>query len=205
MSGILGSDVEMTADGDYDLKNQQMQMTMDVLGQKSEAVLDGTTMYMKMAGLGDAWYKMDAGDLLDQAGAASSAYEDPTKILTWLSTVGDDVKLVGTDSIRGEDADHYRATVDLRKAAAELGASQADAVEKALELLGDDDFDIDVWVNEAGFPVRLKYEMSFANSEVKMLKDAVVKYSLDYMEWGEPVVITVPDPSEVKDFRSFKP
>ncbi|MGE3422655.1 MAG: DUF6612 family protein [Dehalococcoidia bacterium] len=205
MSGILGSDVEMKADGDYDLVAQQMQMSMDAVGQKTETVMDGSTMYLKMPALGDGWYRMDVSELLDQAGSLNSAYEDPTKILSWLSTVGDDVTLVGSDSIRGEDADHYRATVNLRKAAAEMGASQAEAVEKALELLGDENFDVDVWVNDAGFPVRLRYEMSFANSEVKMLQKVVAKYSLDYMDWGEPVAIDVPDSSQVKDFKDFQP
>lgn len=201
MAGILGSDLEMTADGAYDLKNKQLQMSLDALGLKTETIMDGTTLYLKMPAMGNGWYRMDTSDLLEQAGTANSGYEDPTKILSWLTTVGDDVTLVGSDEIRGEKADHYRATVNLRNAANKLNGKQAESVEQALELIGDENFDVDLWVNGDGFPVRLKYEMTFANSEAKQLQDVVAKYSLDYFDWGKPVQIDVPDAADVKELR----
>lgn len=203
VAGVGGAGIEMSANGVYDLDAGQMQMAMDLLGQKTETVLDGTTVYMKMPLLGDSWFKVDAADAFDQAGGLNGmlGQQDPTKILNWLAAVGDDVTRAGSDQVRGEDADHYRATVNLRKAAAELGGENADGIDEVLGLIGQDEFPIDVWVNKQGFPVRLTYAMSFAHSEVKALQNAAVTYSLEYFDWGKPVTVTVPDPADVKELQ----
>ncbi len=204
VSGLGGGNLEMSANGVYDLEASQMQMAMDLFGQKTETVLDGTTVYLKMPLLGESWFKVDAEDAFEQAGGGLNGVlgqQDPTKILNWLSAVGDDVSRVGSDQVRGEDADHYRATLNLRKATAELSGEQADGIDEVLGLIGQDEFPIDVWVNKQGFPVRLTYEMSFAHSEVKAMQSAAVTYSLEYFDWGKPVTVTVPDRADVKELK----
>lgn len=194
ISGAPGAAFDTEAEGVYDFEKRQMQMVMDVLGQEMTAVLDGSTMYLKMPFLGEEWVKQDIEEV---AGASLEGGQDPTQVLNWLSASGDDVEELGRDEIRGENATHYRALVNLRDGLDDLGAEQREALEQALEMIGEDELEIDVWVNDDGLPVRVRYEMAFTNSGIEQLEDAVMKFSLEYFDWGKPVRIDLPDPNEV--------
>jgi len=195
--GGSGSSFETEAEGVYDFENSQMQMTMDVMGQEMAAVMDGAVIYTKMPFLGEGWMKQDLEEL-NGGNPLEVASQDPTQVLTWLQAAGDDVEEVGTDEIRGEEATHYRAALNLEDALEDLEGEEREALERALELLGDDGMEVDVWINGEGLPVRVLYEMSFGNSGIKALDDANIKFSLEFFDWGQPVRIELPDPKDVR-------
>ena len=201
MDGVGALDLDVTSQGAYDIESGEMRMTMDLLGQKVEAVGDGSTVYLKMPMLGDAWYSQEADT--SATGAIASVAEDPTKVLEWLTATGDDVDDLGDDQVRGETARHYRTTLDLRRAASELDGEQRDQLEKALELFGEDTLDVDLWVNADGLPARLEYDMTFANSEVGQLKGASMSFVMEYFDWGQPVTVTLPDPDDVESLEGL--
>ena len=202
VSGLIGEDLAVNANGVYDLEASQMQANLDALGQDLNAVLDGQALYLKIPFLGDDWYKAD----LEAEGIASNplaaVVEDPTKILSWLQATGNDVTKVGTEEVRGERADHYRTTLDLSKAAAMLDGADREQAEEALRLLGHNEFPVDLWVNGDQLPVKLTYEMSFANSSEDMLRDASMKYAIEFFDWGQPVTVQVPS-GNVKDLEDI--
>ena len=197
MDGMQGFDLDTTSEGAYDVKARQMHMTLSVMGQDMEAVLDGPTMYLKTALLGDQWVKQDLE--ADAFAGTGGLAEDPTKVLEWLAAAGDDVSDAGSDTIRGETARHYRVELDLREAADRLDGDQREKLEQALEALGTDTMPVDLWINSDGLPVRIRYEMSFANSDVKALKNAKTTFAIDFFDWGKPVSVVVPDPDDVQD------
>ena len=201
IAGVMGEDMAMNADGVFDLEARQMQMTMDALGMQVEAVMDGNTMYMKIPLFGEGWFKTD----LDSGGVAGNAlgagFENPTKILEWLQAAGNDVTKVGSEEVRGQPADQYRTTLNLRDAVDQLDGDARDQAEQALELLGEAEFPVNVWVNEDGLPVRLTYDMSFANATDDLLKGASIAYIIEFFDWGNPVRIDFPDPADVKELE----
>lgn len=199
VSGVAGIEIDMDAEGAYDLKARQMRMVMDVLGQDTETVLDGSTVYVKMPLLGDGWFKQDV-DVPAGANPLNGGAQDPTQILSWLKGTGDSVAEVGTDKIRGEEATHYRATLNLRDALNELDGEERAKLEEVLDMLGDDEIDVDVWINGDDLPVRVEYVMAFEKTEAEGLNGAKMTFRMDYFDWGKPVRVEVPDPSEVKDF-----
>lgn len=201
MEGVAGLDLDVTSAGAYDIEGGQMQMTLDVLGQEVEAVSDGSTVYLKMPMLGDSWYAQEADT--SAQGALAAIGEDPTRVLEWLTATGDDVEDLGEEDVRGETARHYRATFDMRAAASELDEEHHEQLEKAIELLGQDTLDVDIWVNGDGLPVRLEYDMSFADSELGELQDASMSFVMEYFDWGEPVSVTLPDPDEVESLEGL--
>lgn len=201
MEGVAGLDLDVTSQGAYDIANGQMQMTMDLLGQQVEAVSDGSSVYLKMPMLGDSWYSQEVDT--SASGAMAAVAEDPTKVLAWLTATGGHVDDLGDDEVRGENARHYRATLDMSAAAAELDGKQREQLEKAMELLGEDPLDVDLWVNGDGLPVRLEYAMSFANSAVDELQDARMSFVMEYFDWGEPVNVTLPDPDDVESLEGL--
>jgi len=195
--GGAGASFETEANGVYDFEKSQMQMTMDVLGQEMAAVMDDGVIYTKMPFLGEGWMKQDL-DELNGGNPLEIGSQDPTQVLTWLKAAGDDVEEVGTDEIRGEEATHYRAALNLEDALDELDGEQREALERALELLGDDAMEVDIWINHEGLPVRVRYEMVFADSGIKALDDATIKFSLEFFDWGKPIRIELPDPKDVR-------
>lgn len=199
MSGVAGIDIHVTAEGEYDLANRLMTMTMDVFGQETEAVSDGEAIYLRMGMLGDTWIKQEFDGPANPA--MGGAGEDPTKVLEWLTEAGDDVEDLGKDEVRGESATHYRVTLDLRETAGKLDAELREQVEQAMEMLGQDSLVVDIWLNEDDLPVRLAYEMSFANSEMQALRDASMTFTLEYFDWGKPVTVTLPDPDDVQSLE----
>ncbi len=201
VSGIMGEALTMDAQGEYDLEAGRMHMSMDAIGQQIEAVMDGKTMYMKMALLGDGWFKTELEGQDASGNPLSAGLENPTKILAWLQAASDDVTHVGTEEIRGQQTDHYRTTLDLREATEQLDGDAREEVEKAIELLGQSEFPVDVWVNKDGLPARLAYEMTFGDSAEALLQDASFTYTMEFFDWGKPVSVAVPDPTEVTDLE----
>ena len=201
VDGVPGLALDVSSTGVYDLKAGQMQAEVRFMGQEAEAILDGRTAYLKTPVLGDQWVKQDLEDG-SPAGMGLFA-EDPTKVLDWLSAAGDDVTAAGSDDIPGQSAKHYRVELNLRDAAARLDGEKREQLEQALELLGSDTLPIDLWINGDGLPVRIRYEMSFGNSQLKQLKDATTTFSIDLFDWGKPVSVKIPDPADVQDATGF--
>jgi hypothetical protein len=202
VSGLIGEDLAVDADGVYDLEASQMQVNLDALDQDINAVMDGQSLYLKIPMLGSNWYKADLDSEEIASNPLTAVVEDPTKILTWLQATGSDVTKIGTEEVRGEQADHYRTTLDLSKAAAMLDGEERKQAEEALKLLGHNEFPVDLWVNGDGLPVKLTYEMSFANSSEDMLRDASMKYAIEFFDWGQPVTVQVPS-GDVKDLEDI--
>ena len=202
VSGLIGEDLSVDADGVYNLEANQMQVELDALGQDIDAVMDGQSLYLKIPMLGSSWYKADLDSEEIASNPLTAVVEDPTKILMWLEATGSDVTKVGTEDVRGEQADHYRTTLNLSDAATMLDGEAREQAEAALRLLGHDEFPVDLWVNGDGLPVKLTYEMSFANSDDDMLRDASMKYAIEFFNWGEPVTVQVPS-GDVKDLEDI--
>ena len=201
MEGVMGQDVEMEADGVYDLAKRQMQMTMGILGMEMEAVMDGSTMFVKMPLLGEDWYKSEV-DLADAASSPLGAgFQDPTQALKWLEAAGNDVEDLGEDEVRGDKARHFRTMLDLREAARQLDDEHREQVEAAIEQLGTAEMPVDLWVNEDGLPVKLEYAMSFEESGIAELDGAKMTFVMEYFDWGKPVRVDVPDASQAKDLE----
>lgn len=64
------------------------------------------------------------------------------------------VKEAGTEEIRGAEATHYTAKVNLAEVAEDEGASAED-VKKLREELGTDTVPVEVWIDEEGRAVRV--------------------------------------------------
>ena len=133
--------IEMKADGVADMKAGEMQMTLDLGGLgaalgngaskvdpadlKTELRLVDKTLYMQMGVLqkqlpkGKKWLELDAEKIGQSLGidvSQLSQYNDPTKMLDYLRSTGK-VEEVGSEDVRGVGTKHYRATVDIAKAA----------------------------------------------------------------------------------------
>ena len=175
---------------------------------KLDVRLDDTVMYLRFPLLendlpeGKSWVKVDlttpGGASLDQMRTFTDS-SDPRKMLPYLRSLAGGLEVVGTDEVRGVDTTHYRAEVDVAKvleqAAKEAGAAAQPGIFDQLQtMVGLSTIPIDVWVDADNLLRKLEISLSAApQGATGEMKASVTMEMFDY---GEPVEIDVPPPSE---------
>jgi hypothetical protein len=154
---VAGEPVSITADGvmSGDGKNGELKVSVPVVGTIEERVVDGV-IYMNLGSFpgapsqldGKQWVKLDPaalqqdgmlGDLAGQTGTNS-----PQQGLEYLQGLSGDVQDLGQETVAGEPATHYKASIDYTKVLDKL-PDASPAVRDALGKLGT--VPADVWIN----------------------------------------------------------
>jgi hypothetical protein len=217
-------EVSFRGDGAFDPTARRGRMQLDlsdlnlVLGPQgspynfgyAQLVMRGVDMYMRIPFLKQVepslkpWIKIN----LDQAGRAqgidfSSFLQfgeggNPTQALEYLRGAGKVTK-VGTDEVRGVKTTHYKATIDLRKVAAEAPAksraSLRRTINRIIALTGESTFPAEIWIDDQGLVRRERYKetLTILNTQTR------VSASMELYDFGTPVIAPVPPPSLVSD------
>jgi hypothetical protein len=168
-----------------------------------EEIFDGDAFYIHMPESlatrlpgGKSWIKLD----LDTLGKASGVdlkqlmqanQSNPADMLKALKGAGTS-QLVGTEDIRGAETKHYRAEIDLNRAAESIpDKASADAVKQMFSAGGVSSFPVDVWIDSAG---RVRRE-SFSFSAPEMSMDMTIEFT----RFGVEVDTTAPPADQVLD------
>jgi hypothetical protein len=215
-AGLTGSGDSFTMVGKGEFADERGHMTFDVSagGQQvsMEMVFDRLVIYMRFPpelGVdlprGKSWVKMDLEELGEEAGIDLSqlmqaGQSDPTQALQYLRGASDDFEKVGDEEIRGVETTHYRGTVDLRKAAAELSESVRESIDRIIELTGESTVPFDVWVDDEGLARRIKYEQPLPGSNGET---ATMAITMDFYDFGIDVDVTPPEADEVIDIQEL--
>jgi hypothetical protein len=108
------------------------------------------------------WVRVDRGTFQALAGSqlgvpGLGTTLDFGSVLAWLRGVGGQITTVGNDRIYGTPTTHYRAQVDLSRAAATMGADASDAT--ALAQAVGRTLPMDVWIDAQGRLRQLKVSL----------------------------------------------
>ena len=213
---IAGQTIRMSGDGAFDTNAHTGTFAVDMqpTGQSAslhmDEVMQGTTLYMKMpqslSKLPKPWVKLD----LQQAGkklgldmsAMTSNQNDPSQMLDYLRAGGNVTKL-GDDTVRGVATTHYRARVDLRKAADAAPASKRATVRKnaqrLIQLTGVKSYPVEVWIDGKSLVRRMKFTLNYG----RLLAGAKFTISMDLYDFGTPVNVQAPPADEVVDISQL--
>lgn len=220
-----GKDLAFTGDGAADFTHNKVQMNLDMsaLGfpglDKAEMLLDGTTIYMKVAALsqqlgGKPWLKIDLEAAAKQAGVDLGSLSqlqqaDPSQALDQLRGVTGEVTKVGEEKVRGEDTTHYRATVDLNKAKAKLPADQQANFQKLIDATGMTTYPVDVWIDGDGRARRQRFAIDLSKATPPSTAPGTPKptgtvtTTLELFDFGTDVSVNAPSPDQVTDLSSL--
>jgi len=182
----------------------------DPAGWKIEVVQDGKVGYVRFPAIskslpsGKTWIRADGRNLkvdgFDVGGLQQSASPDPRQLLEILKAAGGTVETLGTETLRGTDTTHYRATLDPAQIA-KLGVGQNPDLAPLTEGLsgasGLADVPVDVWLDDRGLVRKLSLSLSGLQSGTSQQGHASVGFEL--WDYGEDVSIDVPPASEVVD------
>jgi hypothetical protein len=213
-----GQSLAISGEADLDNEHKRAHMAMDLgmLGGEMEILMDGGVMYMRSPMFQDAgteWVKMDPSKM-DPAAAAQfggfgAGTTDPSAFVGLFAGVFD-VKVSGEEELKGIPTTHYVGTIDLKKVIkgfAEVVGKDADAATKKqlkaavrqFESLGiDEKIPFEIWIDAEGLPRRQRITMDFGKL-VPGAEEASLEMTVDFSDFGKPVDIQIPDPSEVTD------
>jgi hypothetical protein len=217
MSGA-GESFSMSGEADVDNVQKRIDMTMDLgmLGGEMQLLMDGGVVYMRSPVFQDAgteWVSMDPSKM-DPAAAAQfggfgTGTTDPSAYIGLFAGVFD-VKAAGEQELRGVPTTHYVGTIDLKKViegfADVVGEDvdgetkeQLEMVVKQFDSLGiDEKIAFEIWIDEEGLPRRQRISMDFGEL-VPGDEEASMQMTVNFSDFGEPVDIELPRPSEVTD------
>ena len=168
-----------------------IEMSARPAGSDVSLIMVDNTLYQRTGGSADGRYL--ALDLDDSSNPLSAFYtqllgqSDPAGIIRAFEDAIEDFRPVGSARLDGVSTTRYRVTVDSRKVLANLLGPDLMAARSALGPLPRT-LIYDVWVGEGdNLPRRMTYAV-MGNTVVMHLTD-----------WGEPVDIQAPPPSQVSD------
>jgi hypothetical protein len=202
-------DVPLTGTGAIDFANKtfQLNLTLPGMGTIEELVL-GQIIYIKVptqaAGEfgGKPWLKLDPS----QFGAGKNPFgsldsSNPSQVLNTLQGAGQVTK-VGDDTVRGVHTVHYKAMVDIAKAAdaQKLTPQQKQQLQAALG--GQTTVPEDVWIDDQGLARRVATDITATPSTGTGTTSSVkAQLTVEFFDYGKANVTATPPPADqVTDF-----
>lgn len=199
-----------TGSGVVEWGNRQGQLTENTVvpGRAPVSVtevIDGTDIYVQLPAAarpalgGKPWIKVS----IAQFGGSQSGATDPSQILSVLNARSSSVAKVGTEQIGGVDTTHYRAFVDLSKAAPGASPAAQKLLTQLPALTGSSTLPLDVWIDGSGKPRQMRFSITLNKPPAGATPAAsqgfpeTTTITLGVSDYGTPVHVTVPPPDQV--------
>lgn len=188
------ADQKLSFDGEgtssADSRHGRLTGTLDV-GQgpiEFEGIVADEVMYLK----GDA-FGLPKGKWLKSPDPPTSTLS-PGEFVGFLKDA-EGVKRVGSETIRGEETEHFRGPLNIKELAEESGSEIVERLRQTPEV---DKFDIvvDVWVMQDGLPARLTLEMTAPGQA-----SGSMKVTSDILEYDVPLNDKPPPAGQVVEGR----
>ncbi|CAM5429094.1 hypothetical protein [Streptomyces aurantiogriseus] len=200
----MGTGTPITMDGTYswgdgpaydvqmDTKASQMQTLQDDPTLRALFV-DGAYYYdidPQPSGplAGKEWMKIDGSAVFGEAGAEAfnNSNSSPSASMKALK-YANDVENLGTETVNGKRATHYRAVIDQAHMGRYKDALGEDAGVLGSVTGGVDEIAMDVWVGDRDLPVRLVQEMG------------AMKVTVDFEKFGDTTEVKAPPAAQTGD------
>jgi hypothetical protein len=168
-----------------------MKMTMDLTGMGTPTdmtLLDGS-MYIAMPGSNGKFMKMDLTDPNGPLGSMGNTIGgmDPKALLDQMSPdVFKKVVFRGTQTVNGQQLQRYTVTLDTTAVPMLQGMPKSATASLPKSMT------YDLWLDDQG-----------RMAQFKMLMKKVLSMTMTYSDFGAPVDITAPDPSDVTSMPSM--
>jgi hypothetical protein len=213
----FSADTDMTGTGELDFRARAAHMVMEVTGMPfgepggaasggvESIYLDGVQ-YTRETSSGSEgqWRKIELPEGSSNSIMALPGTDqgDPSQFIDSLRTVSGDIQDLGTESLDGVVVTHYRAILDKDRMLDSISAADSDHdLEEQMESI---EFEpMDVWVDDAGLLRKMRFAVAASGEPVPSQRFSMhMTMSMSLYDYGVPVDITAPDPSEVSSSES---
>ena len=217
--------VDFKGDGVFDFKSQRGRLVLDLssLGLPgatgtTEIVFNADLVFMKLPFdlpqlKSRPWVKIDLTKLDEVTGIDVSQLRqiqsnDPTAALNYLRGATDNVQVVGQEDVRGERTTHYKALIDLEKAAREVPPKLQDDIAQIIKQLGSSTIDSDVWIDGGGRLRKLQYRVDLSKVDLPAQKGeaaptGVLTATFELFDFGTDAGVADPPPDQVTDLEDL--
>jgi hypothetical protein len=179
---------KVTGAGKVSFKPPASAMTFTSKGKSTEVRAVGDSAYLRLSA--NSWHKVDGSQLT--GGIASNS--SPAAGLSFLNSVTRTTP-IGTTTIRGGQAQGYRAAVDLNKVAAgQRSAAEQQLFRSLIKETGSSTLSVDVWLDERKRVAREKYSVTLSTGKTPTTTTS----TLELYDYGTPVTVTPPPDSAIK-------
>jgi type II secretory pathway pseudopilin PulG len=203
ISGVGGvSGFKETGSGVIDFNSGALDLTASFDAGGSNAKLEarriGKKLYVRTSGYpgaADAWETVDLSRV-EGSDAAVNAQFEPVEFLSYLEGVADDVHVVGTEKVRGDNTMHYSASVTLERALANtsLSAEQRQALQKDKKVFTGT-MPTEAWIDDVGRLRKLTMTLHENADLVEGVSAPTVAITMEYYDFGTAVMVSEPSNS----------
>ncbi len=209
--GISGKGVKGGGRGVFDTGTTgsgRLSMTVEGTGGATtvDTIVDGTVLYMRspvfqqVIPAGKEWVRLDLAQLAKQQGVDLGSLVDsnptPNGALAYLQGSTGKVRDLGKEKVKGVETTHYRATIDLERAAQRAKGSTRQSIRRVIDVAGVKRLPVDVWVGDDGYVRKVTYRQHSGRTQS-------AKITMELYDFGSPVTITPPPAAAVIDFEKL--
>lgn len=190
--------ISFTGQGAFDPAAQRGVFDLDVPaagGVIQQRIVDGT-IYLALPQEPGVFYALD---LAEVAGTALGGSTDPIAALQSLEAASDDVREVGTETVRDVETTHYTGTFDVAAAIEQAQGNTRTVLESTLGALDLDRVPFDVYLDEEGRVRRFAQRLELPGSEQTGGQALTSTTSVDVFDFGTQVDVAAPPAEQVKD------
>ncbi|MDQ1396489.1 MAG: hypothetical protein QOG64_1748 [Acidimicrobiaceae bacterium] len=219
----------VSADGVIDLVGKRALLSFDLatLGLpaqfgngKLDATIIGSLVYMKLPAQlaaqvpgGKPFIKIDAAAVSQKQGIDLGALQqggNPSDQLGYLRGASSGVTAVGSETLRGAKTTHYKATIDLDKAAAKMTAEQRKSIDAIKTQLGKSTFPMEVWIDSAGRARKMTYSIDASQAAAASgqagaaaAQAGPTAITMELFDYGTTVNVNEPPADQVTDLTAL--
>lgn len=172
-----------------------------------EMIQDGLVTYTRTGmATGERWVRMDAEQMgLDpaelQAMGSPMGGGDPTMMLDSLRALAGDVTEVGTEDVRGEPTTHYRFTIDMDRALADLEPQTRERLRQMSPYIALGEIPTEVWIDADDRIRRMRQVVDLAQAGPPFAdQGGTFTTTIELLDFGAAEPIELPPAELVDDF-----
>jgi hypothetical protein len=182
------TNTQVTGEGKVSFKPPASAVTFTSKGKSTEIRAIGDSTYLRMSA--KSWHKVDSSQMTGGVAQDTS----PAAGLSFLNSVTRTTP-IGTATIRGGQAQGYRAAIDLNKVAAgQRSPAEQQVFRSLIKETGSSTLSVDVWLDARKRVAREKYSVTLATGKTPTTTSS----TLDLYDYGTPVEVTPPPDSAIK-------
>lgn len=219
-SSTAGSNesVNVNGTGFVDFANRSFELQVNAPSGGTEEILEtGGIAYIQVPPAARSqvpgnkpWISIDLNKVAENklgksyAQVASLDSDSPDGLLANLDAVSDQIQTVGPSTVNGVPTTEYRATVDLNKEAARVGAKDgskaASSITREEQVLGTHTLPVTVWVDGKGMVNQIKTQVPVpAASTGAPAGSGTATVTVTFSDFGTSVPVSPPPASQVAD------
>lgn len=168
-----------------DVEPEDLKFELRVLDGKAYV---GSPAIKKSGFFGEAWIAYDAEELDEELASI-----DPDEMVDVLEDAGVEVKVEGSEKVRGAATTHLSAVIDTEALNDALGTEGSDS--------DTEEFPIDVWIDAEDRIRRIEFTMEVPESEDAPLE--TFGFRLELFDFGTDFDVEAPDEDDVFDVSEF--